>query len=215
MKLVIGLDLSGPVNVADTALAAFRVRRSRLHLLDCVSGIDDHGILDHVHRWNAEGEVIVGLDAPLSYQPGGGDRPGDRRLRTALVEMGLPPGTVMAPTLTRMAYLTLRGFAVARLLQSLSPRTPKLVEVHPGGAIALRGGPVAVLRQLKQEQTARRELLSWLATQGVSAENPLLTPNAHVVAAYAAALAAWQWSQGRSVWLERADPPLHPFDFVC
>jgi hypothetical protein len=37
-------------------------------------------------------QIAVGLDAPLSYNPGGGDRPADACLRKAVVGAGLRQG---------------------------------------------------------------------------------------------------------------------------
>ena len=78
-------------------------------------GANDHLILGRFRQWISEDEVVSGLDARLSYNIGGGDRPGDAALRAAIIAAGLRPGTVMAPTFSRMAYLTLRGITVSRL----------------------------------------------------------------------------------------------------
>jgi hypothetical protein len=77
---VIGIDLSGPANTKETALlwghaqgAAFAYNGHRV-------GADDEAILSVAQQQAALGPVCVGLDAPLSYQPGGGMRAGDTAL---------------------------------------------------------------------------------------------------------------------------------------
>ena len=212
---VVGIDLSGPSNKDDTAVVAFRMQKDRLQLVEAHCGVDDHFLFDLFQQWTVREEVVAGIDAPLSYNVGGGDRPGDTRLRTAIIAAGLLPGSVMVPTLTRMVYLTLRGMAVARLLQALAPRNPSIVEVHPGAAFALRGGPVQQILSFRKEKQARYNLLLWLERQGVEGVSTSDDPGSHYVAACSCALAAWKWSLNQSVWIEEAAPPFHPFDFAC
>lgn len=206
---VLGLDLAGPANAADTAAAQAVVTPEGLSITHLAIGIEDGdlpGLLP------AGGDLVVGLDAPLSYQPGGGDRPGDRTLRRRLIEAGLPPGTVMAPTMTRMAYLTLRGISVARLIRNLRPDA-RICEVHPGGAMALRCAPLAAVRRMKASADHRKSLALWLEEAGVQGVPAKVCD--HRLAACAATLGAWQWSRGRAAWLHAASPPLHPHDYCC
>jgi predicted nuclease with RNAse H fold len=127
-ETIVGIDLSGPSNTGETAVAIFRSDGEVLRFERCTEGTDT-AIRDAVYEASRKGPVAVGLDAPLSYQPGGGDRPRDRALRKRLIEVGLHPGSVMAPTMSRMCYLTLRGLAIARLLQFTGVA---VVEVQPG-----------------------------------------------------------------------------------
>lgn len=128
----------------------------------------------------------------------------------------MPPGSVMAPMAPRMVYLTLRGIGVARLLASMEQdREPRIVEVHPGAAFALRGAPLRDVRSFKVEEKARRRLLRWLGDRGLSGLPPELAESDHKVAACGAALAAWRWACGKPSWLHRAEPPHHPYDFAC
>jgi len=212
---VIGIDLSGPANAADTAIVSFQLQGDKLLLSEALSGADDHSILGRFQQWATEENVVAGIDAPLSYNVGGGDRPGDARLRAAIIAAGLRSGTVMPPTLNRMVYLTLRGIAVSRLLQTIEPRTPSIVEVHPSATIALRGGPIQHALVFKADVNARWGLLNWLEGQGLKGIATIEAPSAHYVAACACALAAWKWSIGQSSWVEVASPPIHPFDFAC
>ena len=212
---VIGIDLSGPANAADTAVVAYKVQRDRLVLTETHPGADDHAILAGFQEWCAKDEVVAGIDAPLSYNVGGGDRPGDTRLRAAIIDAGLRSGTVMAPTFNRMVYLTLRGISVCRLRQTLGPRMPSVVEVHPSATMVLRGGPVKHVLAFAADQNARRPLLNWLEGQRLDGIITSKMPSAHYVAACACALAAWKWAVGRPIWVQKALPPIHPFDFAC
>ncbi|MFP3489293.1 DUF429 domain-containing protein, partial [Staphylococcus sp. SIMBA_130] len=85
-------------------------------------------------QFRGKKDVTIGIDAPLSYQPGGGDRPSDRALRQRIVKAGMRSGSIMTPTMTRMVYLKLRGISLSRGLEA----NAHIVEVHPGAAIGLR-----------------------------------------------------------------------------
>ena len=124
------------------------------------------------------------------------------------------PGSVMAPTLTKMAYLTLRGMAVSRFLES-HPSKISIVEVHPTGSMALRGAPVDSIKEMKKSSGAKQTLLQWLENQGLKGIDLSGSGSDHYVAACAAALAAWKWHLGESVWIYKAELPFHPYDFVC
>jgi predicted nuclease with RNAse H fold len=41
--------------------------------------------------------AIVGIDAPLSHNPGGGDRKSDKDLRKHIIAKGMPFHTIDAP----------------------------------------------------------------------------------------------------------------------
>ena len=164
---------------------------------------------------------IIALDAPLSYQPGGGFRPADRaladHLRATVVSPGYRPG-VMAPTMTRMAYLTLRGVSLTRLL--LHPAAdlavaPEIVEVYPAGSLLLRGAPVDAVRDLRTSPAARVDLLAVLRDRTAADLPDELAETDHAIAATAGALAALDFARGRVAWHHPADPPHHPFAFIC
>lgn len=214
IEYLIGVDLSGPSNAADTAVTVFKSSAPGLTLQTTASDVSDAELVRLIKPFTLCSKAVVGVDAPLSYNDGGGDRPADRSLRQRIVQVGLAAGSVMPPTMTRMAYLTLRGLAVARLLSGL-PNPPLLVEVHPGAAMALRNAPVEDIRLMKKERSAQRRLLGWLEDQGLEGVAAVKNSTDHYVASCAAALAAWRWEQHRAEWIHPADPPLHPFDFAC
>jgi predicted nuclease with RNAse H fold len=211
---VLGIDLAGPLNKAHTVAAGFCARKEALEYRFDQGDLGDRQIRALIEaEFPADAQLVIGLDAPLSYNPEGGDRPADSALRRRLIAAGLPAGTVMAPTMSRMVYLTLRGVILARSLTALRSDC-RLVEVHPAGAMALRGAPAADIRKLKKTKAARRSLLDWLAAQGLAGLPPSVADD-HTLAAYAAALAAWDWSRGRACWAHPALPPEHPYDFAC
>lgn len=212
MAHIIGIDLSGPSNLADTCLAIFAPGPGGLRFLGAHTGLGDREILRLLEALG--GEAVVGLDAPLSYNPSGGYRPSDRALRQAVNARGYAKLGIMAPTLTKMVYLTLRGMNLARLLGLLSP-PPRVVEVHPGAVFALRGAPPADVFAFKRDDSARQRLLDWLAGRGLEGICAAGPASDHFVAACAAALGAWDWSQSASAWRYPAAPPEHPFDFAC
>ncbi|HCY86883.1 MAG TPA: DUF429 domain-containing protein, partial [Desulfobacteraceae bacterium] len=193
--IVIGVDLSGPVNTQDTAVAVFKASEKRLVRDDVLNGANDHDIEALFRSFKGQANILVGIDAPLSYNPGGGDRPGDASLRQTLRAAGMLPGSVMTPTMTRMVYLTLRGMAVARLVLQICP-VARIVEVHPGGAMVLRGAWVDGVRAIKKSSDVRKRLLTWLGEQGLVGVDSEDDPSDHYVSACAAALGAWKWHLG-------------------
>ena len=212
---IIGIDLSGPRNFGDTCLVSFEERGAEIHLMDIREGADDDQILDAISGLGNRERIAIGIDAPLSYNPKGGDRRSDSELRRLVRPQGGHIG-IMPPTLIRMVYLTLRGLHVTRLLESLKPQYDLgIVEVHPGACMILRGADADDVRKFKTEPSARRCLLDWLETNGLKGISLAETVSDHYIAGCAAALAAWQWSLGKTVWCCAADLPHHPYDFAC
>lgn len=214
MKIV-GIDLSGPRNIADTCLVSFEERGEEIHLIDVREGADDDQILEAISTLGKTGPIAVGIDAPLSYNSNGGDRPSDSELRRLVHARGGQVG-IMPPTLMRMVYLTLRGLHLTHLFESLMPQYDlKIVEVHPGACMVLRGADANDVRTFKADPLVRGRLLAWLEIQGLRGISRTETVADHYVAACAAALGAWQWSLGKSVWCFPADLPHHLYDFAC
>jgi len=208
---IIGVDLSGPANAANTAVVVFQEIGAVLHYDGMHEGTDGQ-IHELALDQQGNGLAVFGLDAPLSYQQGGGDRARDAELRQLIVAHGLNPGSVMPPTAPRMGYLTLRGLAVSRLL---SMDGVSVVEVHPGATLALRHAPLAAVLAFGNNIDARHQLLAWLGDQGMLGIQPPAPCTSHFVASCAAALAAWKWAHGQSVWVAEAEFPHHPFAFAC
>lgn len=213
---IVGVDLSGPANPENTAVAVFRGDGEHLEYQRLLPSATDAVLFEEIRRRLAVEDVCVGLDAPLSYGSKGGQRKSDAALRSRAVEAGLPPGSVMAPTAPRMAYLTLRGFAVARGLQLLGGRGQlRMVETHPGAALALGGAPVDAVRGFRDSEEDRDRLVHWLREQGLRGLECEFIRTDHSLAACAAAWATWRWNQGQPSWVFRAEAPHHPFDFAC
>src|SRR5262245_19995517 len=146
---IIGIDLSGPRNFADTCLVSFEEREEEIHLVEVREGADDHQILEVITSLSPNERIVIGIDAPLSYNSTGGDRQSDSALRCVVHEHGGHVG-IMPPTMVRMVYLTLRGMSVTRLLESLKPPyNPEIVEVHPGACMVLRGADASDVRKFK------------------------------------------------------------------
>ncbi len=214
MKIV-GIDLSGPRNFADTCLVSFEEHGEEIHLSDVREGADDDQILEAISSLGQKERIVIGIDAPLSYNPKGGERPSDTELRRFVHAQGGRVG-IMPPTMIRMVYLTLRGLQLTRLLERLKPQYDLgIVEVHPGACMILRGADPDDVREFKREPPTRAHLLAWLGTKGLKGITRAETVSDHYVAACAAALGAWQWSLGKPIWRFAQDLPHHPYDFAC
>jgi predicted nuclease with RNAse H fold len=212
---IFGIDLSGPSNTQESTLVSFEARNKSLQMTTSIEGVTDLSIHDAIAENSANVKVIVGIDAPLSYNPGGGDRKSDKDLRKHIIAKGMHSGSVMPPTLNRMAYLTLRGISVSRFLESYPNKKINIVEVHPSGSMALRGAPVKSIKKMKSSTRAKQTLLQWLENQGLNGIDLSDSVSDHYVAACAAALAAWKWHLGESVWIFKSEMPFHPYDFAC
>ncbi|WP_411334404.1 DUF429 domain-containing protein [Metabacillus indicus] len=214
---VVGIDLAGPANHKETAVAVFKKDAESLVLKSLSFHNSDRLILDTVSRLaSEEGQVTVGIDAPLSYQDGGGDRPSDKAVRSKLREAGLYHGSIMPPTMNRMVYLTLRGIHLSRALENY---TGSIVEVHPGGAIGLRLKPEDrhLALSYKKSEEDRRSLLPFFEQWRMKNISPDAAETSHGLDACAAALAAWHWADAEhepEICIG-ADKPFHPFDFCC
>ena len=212
--IYIGMDLSGPSNIKDTAIAVFEEdAHNELICIRAVTGIDDIDVMNLINELKVKDSLAAGLDSPLSYNNRGGDRPGDTELRKKLTKAGMLSGSVMVPTFNRMVYLTLRGISIARMLKQICPGI-KIAEIHPGGAMVLRGAPVEDVKGIKSSMDSRINLLNWLDGQGLK-NFPKEKPIDHFVAACACALGVWKWTKNEAIWIHPAEAPIHPFDYVC
>ncbi|GHH98891.1 DUF429 domain-containing protein [Neobacillus kokaensis] len=217
---VIGIDLSGPSNHKDTVLTVFEQLPNQLKLIKLLSDIGDMDIIKEINFQSEFDEVVIGIDAPLSYQDGGGDRPGDKQLRQFIVSLGMKPGSIMAPTLNRMVYFTLRGIKLTREIENLETKNPvSIVEVHPGAIIGSRLPPenFNYVLTYKQDFTARMFIRNWMMGQNLTNLPVSVQEESHSIDACAAALGAWHWKDKtfEPKWLHPANHPLHPYDYCC
>jgi uncharacterized protein len=217
---VIGIDLSGPSNHKDTVLTVLKKHSDQLNFIKLLKNISDKDILDEIGKQAQREEVVIGIDAPLSYQDGGGDHESDKLLRKFIVALGMKSGSIMPPTFNRMVYLTLRGIRLTREIHNLHPKHPiSIVEVHPGAIIGTRLNPMEMEYVLtyKQDLVARRFIREWLKGQNLYYLPEEIEEESHTIDACAAALGAWHWKDPlfESKWRYPANPPLHPFDYCC
>jgi len=214
VTLAVGIDLSGPSNLEDTALAVGVRDGSEWRVADWGIGTSDLELAEAV-REKLDGretdDALVGLDAPLSYAQGGGLREADVALREELAEREFPVDSVMAPTMTRMAYLSLRGIALARLLER--ELGAAVMEVHPNSALYFRGAPPEAVRAMKESGEARRRLVDELGLR--DAPRDPAADSDHLVAALAALCTTADRLDGREAWSFAPDPPAHPYPLVC
>jgi predicted nuclease with RNAse H fold len=182
--------------------------------------MSDEDILKEISAQSETDEVVIGIDAPLSYEDGGGDRESDRALRRFIIEIGMKAGSIMAPTYNRMVYLTLRGIKLSREIETQASRYPtSIVEVHPGAVIGSRLTEAEKDHVLsyKQSPEVRRLLLRWFKKQQLIGIPETAAEQSHAIDACAAALGAWHWGDQRYTpkWMYAARLPLHPYDFCC
>jgi uncharacterized protein len=213
---VVGVDLSGPAGIDNTGVVVFSARDAGLDFVDQQCDGSDASLYSLIDALSCESPVVVGIDAPLSYEPGGGQRARDAELRRQIVAKGMRSGSVMAPTAPRMVYLTLRGIVLAQVLGALHAEPQvRIVEVHPGASLCLRDAPLDAILAFAADELARERLIDWLSSQRIDRLKVPAPCPSHFVAACAAAVAAWDWHFGRSRWLAKARLPWHPYDFAC
>jgi uncharacterized protein len=217
---VIGIDLSGPANPRDTVISIFEKNDGSLNFRELISGATDEVILSRIEREAKQDSVFIGIDSPLSYQDGGGDRPSDKNLRTYIKELGMRPSSVMSPTMNRMAYLTLRGISLTRSISSMDNANPiRVVEVHPGAVMGSRIPQelLSYLLSYKKNEESRNRIYHFLQNTDLNALPAEVLETTHAIDSCAAALGAWNWGDPylETNWCWKAEPPHHPYDFCC
>ncbi|MDF2653251.1 MAG: hypothetical protein K0Q73_9056 [Paenibacillus sp.] len=218
--IVIGIDLSGPSNHKYTVLTVFERQDGQLKFIKLLDNVSDLEILNEIYSLAQISEVVIGIDAPLSYQDGGGDRESDRLLRKFIISLGMRSGSIMTPTMTRMVYLTLRGIKLSREIERLQTTHPiSMVEVHPGAIIGSRIAPenIEYVLKYKTSMLARSYIRQWLGMQNMVGLPLFIEEESHLIDSCAAALGVWHWSEPSigPKWLFPANLPLHPYDFCC
>lgn len=213
------MDLSGPSNTKDTVFVCFQKQNETLHYVEQRTPLSDLECITFVEALANKSEVIIGIDAPLSYEDGGGDRKRDRELRQYIKELGMKSGSIMTPTMTRMVYLSLRGIRLTRELERLETEyNLHIVEVHPGAAIGARmEGRIKDMLEYKKDECLREKLCGWFESQQLFGIPDTFSKHTHPIDACAAALAAWHWHDPacEPPWVHKASLPLHPYDFCC
>jgi len=215
MTRIIGLDLSGPSNTENTGWVHLQLDgEGRSRLENVRLGLDDGDILDRTaDLHDRSDDLFVALDAPLSYNQGGGHRPSDRALRDELASRGHSINSVMPPTMTRMAYLSLRGISLARSLERTVEAA--IVEAHPTSAMLFRDLPESAAADIADSADARRTVATRLTGCDAHDLPATLLQSDHTVAALAAATAGADFARGTPRWHFEADPPHHPYALVC
>ncbi len=146
---IIGIDLAGPGRPEETALALLTEGKVTVE-----SGLADRAIVNTVQ---ATGRTQVYIDAPLGYAERGGYRASDSALRKHLNDKGFMRIGIMAPTMSRMIYLTARGIRLSRWLASLPGVA--VFETHPGAFLALDGYNYETVLAVKKDASARASIL--------------------------------------------------------
>ncbi|ASF41099.1 hypothetical protein CEH05_18800 [Halobacillus halophilus] len=217
---IIGIDLSGPSNHKDTAAVVCREEQNQLYIEDLQTGLSDQAIISIISKQAKENnKIYVGIDAPLSYQDGGGDREADRELRSYAKHLGVKSGSIMPPTLTRMIYLTARGIHLAHMIKNSLSDKVEIVEVHPGIALASRL-PIEDRSQAvlyKKDEQSRKFVHKWLSEVYFQLVDHVEESSTHQLDACLAALACWHWSSEikSPAWHMPEQLPHHPFPFSC
>ena len=199
-KAFIGIDLSGPANTKDTSMCIWHEAKTTIQS-DC----DDAFIVQTVKQLAANSSVFVSLDAPLSYQMHGGFRDVDRALRAHLNEQGFSKIGVMAPTMTKMAYLTLRGLRLWLLLKDIS--NVFIFETHPGAALVMSGVEYDLVTQVKSSQKALEKIQQTLARQY---QCDLIFQSDHELMAFSAMLSVQRYASEQSIFAYQSSVEQQP-----
>jgi uncharacterized protein len=217
---IIGIDLSGPANHKDTVLTVFHLHKGMLEFQGMVEGASDEMLISRIEAESMSDGVVIGIDAPLSYQDGGGDRPQDKSIREFIKGYGMSGSSIMPPTLTKMVYLTLRGIGISRRINYINTlHEIKIVEVHPGAAIGTRIGSSKLphVLQYKKERQSRAAIFTWFESMGLNKLPEEIIDSTHKMDSCAAALAAWHWTDPTKhpTWHWKTISSQHPFEFCC
>ena len=217
---IIGIDLSGPANHKDTVLTVFQLHNDRLEFEGMIDGASDEMIISRIEAEALSDEVVIGIDAPLSYQDGGGDRTQDKSIREFIKGYGMSGSSIMPPTLTKMVYLTLRGIGITRRINNINTSHKiSIVEVHPGAAIGTRmsSSGLAHVLQYKKDRQSRVAIFTWFEKIGLKNLPEETIESTHMMDASAAALAAWHWADStkQPTWHWKTTSSQHPYEFCC
>lgn len=164
------------------------------------SNLNDSQIYEFLQQYATNYQIFIAVDAPLTYNEGGGYREVDRAVREHLNAHGFSKIGVMAPTMTKMAYLTLRGLRI-RELCGLLPNV-QLFETHPGASLVLDSISYEMVTQIKSMPQAR--LAVWEALTGRyrflnGLKSTKIANNDHELMAIAAMLSAFRFAHHQTL----------------
>jgi len=215
-QIFLGIDLSGPVNIIDTAISWFKYDylNEQLVLINYKIGADDNFIFNIVKDLSRNNNLFIAIDAPLSYNIKGGDRKSDQSLRKFLKERNIKTSSVMTPTMTRMSYLTLRGISITRILETLNNK-PKIIEVHPFISLLINGANKVDIDNVKKNTKAKKNILTFLKKRKISDLPTIASKNDHFLSSIIAARIVYLYSKNQYQWISKRKFPFHPYDFVC
>ncbi|RSK26829.1 DUF429 domain-containing protein [Bacillus sp. HMF5848] len=212
----VGIDLSGPANKKDTSLAVFCEIHKKVVYKCLYKNVSDCDIFEIIGGLVKQGKVNIAIDAPLSYQDGGGDRAQDKELRKVIKDLGMKSGSIMPPTLTKMVYITLRGMYLASLLKNEYNKQIEIVEVHPGAVLAFRLTPsTRHLLAYKQCDNYYEEILQHIFFLHESGLETKHIESNHDLDACLAAFACYEYKERRHKWIYPAQPPFHRYPLIC
>lgn len=189
-----GIDLAGPTNHKDTSMAFIND-----NVVSIKSGLSDSDIYELISINKVE---HIGIDAPLSYSESGGYRRSDSELRKMLNRNGFSGIGVMAPTYSRMIYLTSRGIRLTRLLSFLD-NTPRIYEVHPGAFYVLDNYPYQLVKSIKKSNASLIEICRNIENRGYQFER--MPDSDHELMAVGVALAVEGKLKGKAHWEYSSD----------
>lgn len=200
--MIAGIDLAGPKNHKDTAMAIIDNKTITIK-----SNLSDLDIYDLIIKCKISD---LGIDAPLSYSETGGYRKSDSELRSFLNSRGFKKIGVMAPTFSRMIYLTSRGIRLTRLLLHLD-KTPCIYEAHPGAFFVLDDYPYDIISTVKTDFNSIVNITNLIKAKGYKFEVEPLTD--HELMSVGVALAVEAQTLKKSHWIFKKFD-IDDYDFI-
>lgn len=201
--MVAGIDLAGPTNHNDTSLAI--IDDNNIYIESDLSDSDIFRIVED------RSIKHIGIDAPLSYSENGGFRKSDGELRKLLNARGYTSIGVMAPTYSRMIYLTSRGIRLSRLL-SFTDKKADLYEVHPGAFYVFDDYSYEIVKSIKKSYEGIVNICKDIESRGYVFNDYPKTD--HEIMAVGAALAVEAKLKGKIHWEYEKDA-IDSFPFIA
>lgn len=200
--MIAGIDLAGPKNHKDTAMTIIDNKTITIK-----SNLSDLDIYDLIIKCKIS---YLGIDAPLSYSETAGYRKSDSELRSFLNAKGFKKIGVMAPTFSRMIYLTSRGIRLTRLLLHLD-NTPCINETHPGAFFVLDNYPYDLVTSVKTDINSIVNITNLIKAKGYKFEVEPSTD--HEIMSVGVALAVEAQTLNQSHWMCKGSD-IDDYDFI-